>query len=127
MKTPNSEFYKSSLQKAVILSITTTVAIVVAFLSIDCLAGKAEIVSGYVVEKQYESEVTPSLGRQIQQPKDIKQADPNYVLMINNAYGEMLSITVDQNFYYSAELGQEVKYFSQRGFITGWYWNKELI
>ncbi|RDI07059.1 hypothetical protein [Flavobacterium sp. AG291] len=107
------------------LKITTIIIIAATaiFIFLDRFAGSPEIVTGYVVEKQHEAEMNPTMSRQA--AKDIKKDDSYLLVVFGN--GHTTTIECEPHYFYAASLGQEVKYISQRGYITGWHWTKELI
>lgn len=110
--------------QAIKVATVFTFATMVVLIIVDRFAGSPHIEIGYVVAKQYESEINPTMGRQMQ---DIKQKDSNHVLTIHDTNGQYLSIPVDAQIYYATEVGQEIKYLAKRGYLTGWYWTKEVI
>lgn len=128
MKTPNTKFYAKALFQAVLLALATTIAI---SLMVDRFAGTPEIVTGYVIEKQFESAINSTLERKATENyfekvrKDNDSNDAYLLIVFTN--GNSTAVACEADYFFSASLGQEVKYISQRGYLTGWYWTKELI
>lgn len=125
MNIPNNKFYIKSLSTAVILALATTGTLAILLFLIDRFGGTSEIVTGYVVEKHLEAEITPTMGRKSQSAKDIKK-DDDYILVIFSN-GHSTAVACEPQYFYAASLGQQVKYMYNKGCITGWNWNKTII
>lgn len=119
MQTPNNKFYAKALFKAVVLALVITTVIAT---MIDRFAGSAQIVTGYIIEKKSEAAISATLER-----KAPKNGTQNDFLLVVFSNGSSTAVECDREYFYAATLGQEVKYISQKGYLTDWYWTKELI
>lgn len=125
MNIPKTNSSTKSFSDRILLYWAINAVVAIIFILIDRYAGTPEIITGYVIEKHLEAEITPTMGRKSQSAKDIKK-DDDYVLIIFSN-GHSTAVACEPEYFYSASLGQEVKYLSNKGCITGLDWNKTII
>ena len=123
MSIPNNKFYSNALFKGFLYALATTVAITIVLLLIDRFAALPTIKTGYIVEKKSDAATTATLERRSSNTISPK-ADFSLVVF---ADGNYTTIDCEPNYFYAASLGHEVKFVSVKGYLTDWYWTKELI